>query len=317
MKIKMLFIINFLILIFLNSASPQEPNQYYFKDIKFDIFTHRDYNPGELVNEEILKFLFPGNIYQTEYYFLELETYELSCWTSSGTEKNDFSFTVDDNPKYFPMETNCTFMTKKIAFINSNGKHIFYFFNTNEDGEPTVRFRGGFIGIAKFKNENNLFTLKIFNPAVDYFGHWNFAPHPKEILDLGNGNYGIFYDYLGEGMQMEDYDPYFGYMRLYSEIEEKFVCVFFEDKSLCKNWEDSFGTEWYSKIKVLDNSSHNNFYDIQIITDGNFDNKNYPEGFEKNFPTEKINESFNFKIIKTYIYNGSEYIINNEEVLIF
>lgn len=317
MKVIKYFIIYFLIVIFQNSAYPQIINQYNSEDIKFDIFLLRDYNPGELVNEEILKYLFPGRIYRTEYDFRKLETYEMSCWTSSATDKKDFSYINRDNPNYFPMESNCTFLTKKIAFINSIGKYIFYFFNTNEDGESVGRFRGGYIGIAKFKSENNFYSLKLFDPAIDCIGNWNFAPNPKEILDLGNGNYGIFYEYLGEGMQMEEYDPYYGHMRMYSEIDGKIKLIFREGLTLCKNWEDNFGTEWYSKIKILDKCSYDNFYDIQITTDGNFDPKNFPEGFEKTFPPDKISKAFNFKIIKTYIFNGLEYIINNTEVIIF
>lgn len=290
---------------------------YDTTDIKFDIFKHRNYFPDKLVNDDIIKFLFPGTVYKTGDERLGLFCPYLTCWKSTATQKMDFSDRNKDNATFFPLDINFTFLTSKFSFANSGGDFFFYFFNTYEYPCSCIRFSGGYAGVAIFKSLNNNYSLEAFYPAFDCIGNWGFAPDPTSVLDLGKGYFGIFYEDIGEHMKMEDYDPYFGSMKLYSVVENQIVMVLDENWTLCKNWDDNSGTEWNSDLVVLDSSSNNGRNDIQIIMIGKYDPENQPEYFYENFPIEKKELSFNFKIIKTYYFENYKYTLKNNQVIIF
>jgi len=293
--------------IFISSTSSQD--NYISKDLDVDIFEQRQYFQGDgFDSDNALRYLFPGNMYDIESYpGLELT----SVWTCRTCHKRNYNFAIiKDNSPYFPLDINYTTVLGVKDYYDKDNKYKYLFFNTKEDAIGAGRFLGAYVGMAIFQLQNGIWNLTYFDAGIDCIGNWGKAPEPKEIFKLGDNKVGLFFSVLHEGMAMEDYDPYYGYLLMYANINTNYSRVFFLDYSSCKNWDTGLGSEWQSRISILENDKFKGLYKIQVITEGIFDPKNYEKDM---LPDQKLieltsrNKTTGFTLTRTFAFNGSEY----------
>jgi len=285
--------------------------------IKYNFFIPKDSTIKKpFTISEALKELFPGRYYHLPVPADPSEIVTLEAWRCSVCPSQQFVSDYGDSV-VFPLqkEDNITRVSKTLSYINAEGKKniIVAFESTGilTGLLPCGRMDGAVLSLALFTDEDSVWRLKSFAPALGYYGSFQDLS-PIKLMKLGKDNYGLYFeDGVGPGGGPFIYTSY-----IFGLVGNKF-------ELLLRDWGsaqcNSFAN-WDCKYKT-DLSDTTRFGNLSVIMKGWYDKRDYDSMREigVTFPDElkqylPKKDSLSFTITANYQFRNGKYVFTTEKV---
>lgn len=285
--------------------------------IKYDFFTPKDSTLKKPFRiSEALKKLFPGHYYHLPIPVNPSQIVTMEAWRCSSCPTHPFVNGYGDSI-VFPLqnEENITRVSQTLFYTSAQRKKNAIVAFESTGGLTGLigcgRFSGAVLSLALFTEEDTVWKLKSFSPALGYFGSSQDLSEIK-LLKLGKNCYGCYFeDGVGPGGGPFIYTTY-----IFGLVNNSF-------KLLLQDWgsaqANSFAN-WDAKYRI-NNTDTACFSDLSIIMKGWYDKRNYDSAQEDGAtfpdilkPFLKRIDSLNFTIIDNYQFKNGEYVFTNETV---
>jgi len=303
-----------------NNCDPKEIKENFFEIKKLEI-------TGDLSIKKVLQKLFPGTLCYEEPTANDTSFY--ITWTCPACPKKISNYIEGEKVPFPYDDINETRSTNNdILFINDAGHEtaIVPFSTCQSMGG---RLQPGILGLAYFYKTPSGWSLKYFDPAINYGGQFGVAPFPKDYLKLNNNDWGCYTDDLfSPGAPAGGYVPIFSSVDVYGPVNDKLTNMLNVQNTSCVNIGDNDPScSGWSSFFIVDENSNSFFNDLILVTSGKINLNNWKDELnnkEQSYPLKdfiyllKNNTSakntFGFVMQRRYSFQKNSYSLTSTNI---
>lgn len=257
-----------------------------------------------------LQRLFPGKYYVIPDPLEDTRNIKLEAWKCPTCKTQAFSGWFGEDPDEFPYRDGVLTQYKDTLLFTDDNNHrnILISFSSlyvqPAEMMSTSRFSCAILGLAWFTEVANGWQLKTFTPALGCYGAFQSLPD-IHLLKLGPNNYGCYLTQSNGGAG----GPFYAEIYAFGIVDGTFK-VLLAETGVGRS--GATGAEW--KVVLGNATGTSSFGDLPLTISGTYSSSAFAEDGDTltNVPQEilataKVQDSFNFRIVRQYHFSNGAY----------
>mgnify|MGYP006921735746 CR=1 FL=1 len=255
-----------------------------------------------------LRMLIPGHYYHMPIEWTRHDSAHLVEWTCRQCHQTEYEGWGETS--IFPLSENETTLESVQQVTDAEGRNNYFLsLGTTEKvfPDPTCgRFACGYLGLAWFRQQGNVYDLVAWSPCVGCFGAFQHVPSVHVVL-LSPNNYGLYAENANGGAG----GPYYGSMHLFGAQNGSFVPML----QIPDTYRGNTATGWTATLETAGANK------LLLKITGDYNKYDYEEEGGINEVSQSLipneikqyaqqTDSFSFVIERKYWYNGHKYHIS-------